>query len=221
MNARHINDIMGSDAGSSDEPKIVQRPARSPSVLIVEHSKRQKQPDKARNRGSSSHRDSRRDSHRNHRDSHYKRDSKGDSHYKHSKADSHYKHSKGDSRHKHSQRGSHRDPRRGESQRHGHTLNPGRLLTFNDHINQVVKYIKTLDLRKNCPKQKSMYSMDFIRCAVEHYNRGHRDTILINPRADDNMHYEKFNQVVRRYRAWHDESDERRRQSHNAHKKRK
>jgi hypothetical protein len=51
--------------------------------------------------------------------------------------------------------------------------------------------------------------MEFIRCGVRHYNRKHKDAIRINPHANDDMHYEKFNQVVKKYRAWHDQSGRR------------
>jgi hypothetical protein len=126
------------------------------------------------------------------RNSHPKRHSQRDSKKRDSK-----RHSKRDSHHKSESR---------KNARHAHTQNPNRIPSFNDHVNEVVNYIKHLDTKRECTKRPSRYSMEFIRCAVTHYNRHKRDYIRINPRVNDDMDYEKFNQVVKRYRAWYDKS---------------
>jgi hypothetical protein len=189
----HFRDIFGSDA-SSESPEL-QRPKSLVRVATPESPPLTQIPHRAKHL------------HKGHQSPHK---STHRTPHKSSHKSSHITPHKDN--HKSAHRTTHRTPHKSShkaSHRHGHALNPSRRPTFNNHVNEIVDYLKKLDLKRDCPKERSLYSMEFIRCGVRHYNRKHKEAIRINPHANDDMHYEKFNQVVKKYRAWHDQSGRR------------
>jgi hypothetical protein len=119
------------------------------------------------------------------------------SHHKNHKSHKNYNDRRSrDSRNKH---------RHSDNARHGHTRNPNRDPSFDQHVDAIVDYIKRLDKKRECTKRTRLDSMEFIRCAVKHYNRSHRDGIAVSERTNDtNLRYRKFDEVVKRYRRWFD-----------------